>query len=1007
MSKRGNHLEFNRAGAGAALALTLAISAPTAAQAQANEDAAVKTVDAADGVQSADSEIVVTGSRLRRTGDETPIPVVILDEEEIALSGATNINQIANDIPALGQGTNANNNFGANAANAGTSLLNLRGLGTNRTLVLVNGRRHVGGSAGDTAVDVNTIPIALIERVEVSTGGASVAYGADGVSGVVNFILKDDFEGFRIDTQAGITSRGDGANYYAALTAGQNFAEDRGNVTISLSYDRLEEIDGVDREFLRRNTRFGINPANTSLTDGRPASILFDNVRLNTLNYFGILRGQNTPGAPLTFDSNGNLKAFDFGTVLGNNQSIGGDGLDSAPFTPIQSPVKRLLAEARLNFEFSPAVQFFLEAKYANTRAENVHQGLVDSFAFGDAGREPFVIRADNAFLPSDPRIATLFANNPGGVRFARFTDDLGGLRVRLSERDTFRAVAGLKGRIPGTGFAYEGYYQYGRSNIEFTDRNNRLSRNFRLAVDAIRDVAGVVPGNAPGTIACRATVAAYTLSPSGSADPVINSCQPLNLFGPNRASQAATDYVMVDLHETNRLEQQVANFTVNGDLFQLPAGPVKAVAGVEWRQEKSSTNPDPLQLITAANPLGQVYYPGTLPVSGSYEVFEGFAEIAVPLIENRPFIEKLSVEGGVRLSDYSTIGQTFAWRIGGEYAPMKDLRFRGGYSIAVRAPNIGELFTPQVGSSSGIVDPCSATNINLGPNPAQRATNCAVLVPAGFVDPLTGISKPTTVSGNPDLQEEEATTITAGVVLTPRFLPGFSATVDYFSIRIKNAVAPVTAQSIVNNCVDFFTSTNNEFCALVTRKPGGDPQAGLISEVRQRQLNIANIETRGIDFDVNYRADLTDLGLGSNSGALDLRVHGTRLFVYDEQPSRFGPINENAGEVATPKWRFNAQAIYHLKPVTLSWNLRYVGAAEIDVQDNPVETTDPQGFGAQIYNDVQARFEIPQGFTFFLGVNNLFDKQPPYGSRQVSTNATILYEQVGRSFYAGANVRF
>ncbi len=939
-------------------------------------------------------EIVVTGSRLVRPGAESPIPVTALDAAEIDLSGSTNLVYIVNELPALGQnGADARNNF-RGQSEIGTSLLNLRSLGANRTLVVVNGRRHVGSVSGQSAVDINTIPSALIERVEVSTGGASVAYGADAVTGVVNFVLKDNFEGLRVDARTGASEEGDGENIYFSATGGRNFANARGNVTLSVTYDELESIRGTDRDVVARNTFFGINPADTGPDDGIPARILFDDALINVTNTTGVLFGAVTgsigPGGLAAFDAAGNFVPFDFGTPIGGSFSQGGDGFDLAEVIQIQNPVERVLVDGRASFNFSPEHRYFLEAKFARVEATNTDQPTGDFFAFLDGDRSSFFLSADNPYLPfGDPEFDAFFATNtiPGVgplVLYSRFHSDLG-LRQTNAERDLIRVATGFDGQLPWLDTRYEVYAQYGRTDFEVTQRNNRNSRRFALAVDAVTDTSG-----AP---VCRATRDAG--GPTGDAD--IDECLPLNIFGFGNFDPAARDYVLADLQEEGKLEQSVFSAALTGVPFALPAGDVSYAAGIEWRREESEFRPDPLQ-ISGNNFDGQ-----TPPLSGDYEVFEGYFEVLLPLLAEQPFARTLNLEFGARASDYDTVGNTGAWRVNLEWAPVRDLRFRAGVAEAVRAPNIGELFQQQDQTFAGVADPCDQDNVSLGPDPSRRAANCAALgVPTDFDDPLASVTKLVLTGGNPDLAEETAESLTIGAVFTPTSLPALTVTVDYFDIEIEDAVFVESAGAIVSKCVDLFETVDNDFCAAVTR----DPTTSAISSVRALPLNIGALEVSGVDFEMVYGLSLGDGALGD----LDIRLLGTWLDKLDVIPSGDpAEIDRDAGEVGAPEWRANLSATYSRGPLSVNWRLRWTDASQFDVQDNDAENTNPAGFGSFVMNDAQLRYRFgnESRHSGYLGINNVFNREPPRGSRQQTGVQNTLYDPVGRYFYLGASLSF
>ncbi|MGH8187161.1 MAG: TonB-dependent receptor, partial [Steroidobacteraceae bacterium] len=558
-------------------------------------------------------------------------------------------------------------------------------------------------------------------------------------------------------------------------------------------------------------------------------------------------------------------------------------------------------------------------------------------------------------------------------VVLARFHDDLG-RRTYDIDRDTYRVLTGLEGELTFANIDWEIFYQYGESHEARTDQNNRHSRRFRLATDVTTD--------ANGNPACRATVEA--VQPTFDRD--IDTCVPLNIFGVGLASQAAKDYVLVDLVNRAKLTQHVAGATLSGELFELPGGRMGFAGGAEFRRETSDFQPDSLFV------QGAVFDGQLLPVMGKYEVLEGYLEVRAPILADLPGAKLLSIEGGVRISDYDSIGNTTSWRGALEWAPVADLRLRGGVARAVRAPNVGELFSPVRQSFAGILDPCDRLNVGLGPNPAQRLANCtAQLAPLGlnpttFNDPQRGVTKRIIVGGNPELAEETADSTTIGLVFTPRFLKGFSAAIDAFDIEIEDAIEAPQFQQIVNDCYDRFESTANEFCGLFERV-AGDALNGVIRNVRATQLNIAALETKGIDFTLRQ---IFDLG-GRFGDVLNLSLVGTYLDEANFLPaSNAADIDVVAGELLAPRVRGVLDVNYGNGPLTLGWRLRYIGEAVFDREEDPVEVRSPQEASAHPISDIQMRYRFGQQprFDLYLGVNNVFDRDPPSIARAGATGA-------------------
>ena len=922
---------------------------------------------------ASDDTIVITGSRIQRDTTTTPIPVTSINEEVIGYNGDTQVSDLVNELPSIRTTqSDANTNIGAEQE-AGTAFIDLRGLGIDRTLVLVDGRRHVGGRPGSAAVDTNTLPIALVERVEVITGGASAVYGADAVSGVVNFIMKDDFEGLQIDAQAGIADEGDGERYSISVTGGTNFAEDRGNVYFNATYAESESIVGQDRDYANQRRRFATNPANTGANDGIPDQILFSGTgfistppggRVQFRDGAGTTIGRDL-GGPFTFDSNGNLVAQNEGQLVESFLSIGGDdATDLSRFDLLQIPVERLVLTTGGTYEINERAKFFGNFKYARTQAETAEQTT-----FSLPNLAPIVIQADNPFVPDALR--TILADRGDTDFLVSRTNIDHGQRRSESERETLQIVAGLEGDL-ASNLSYSVHYQYGNTEIDTTFQNRQIASRFNQALDAVVD-----PDT--GEIVCRDTS---------------NGCIPINVLGPTAASPQALDFITQDFQTFGELTQQVVNATFTGDtqgVFEAPGGPLAFAFGGEYRKEETRSVEGFFRNtgdLFNAQPLDDT--------GGEFDVLEGFVELAIPLVRDLPFAEAINIEAAARVSDYSTVGTTVSWKAGADWAPSEDVRFRVNASTAVRAPNIGELFAPSDISLQFLIDPCDVDN--LGSGSATRAANCAADgVPTGFESQSLNANVTIITGGNPELSEEKADSITFGVVLTPRFLPGFSLAVDYYDIEISNAINGFPAQDVVNGCYDA-ASLDNPFCALVTRQ--GNSQFDQISSTL---INVASFNTSGIDFDASYTAPV-------GPGDLLVQFNGTYLDELTFFGTEGGIGNEEAGELGDPKFAANLRATYIWDNFTFSVEERYLGNQAFD-NGEPGEVRSPNDTGSEWYTDIQIRYRAKENAEVYLGVDNLFDNAPPLLAQvpeiRSFTGDSIIYDQVGRYIRAGVQLTF
>ena len=966
-------------------------------------------------------EIIVTGSRIARLDNlSTPSPVTTVDAEAIELSGETDISNLLRDIPALNSTLPANQST-QSAAPAGTGLLNLRGLGSNRSLVLVNGRRHVSGVAGSAAVDVASIPVSMIERVEVLTGGASAIYGADGVSGVVNFILRDDFEGLEYRARGGLSGENDGGDVLFSVTAGTGIADGRGNITVSAEHSRTNKIETADRSFAGpgRRTRIrnspelaeflGVNPeaANTfvpnqTLPISSPLGIIWLEDADTALapgfgfgNILGFSDGEvgGFPNAQVV-DETGTLRPYNRADIfVGAFESFGGDGIQANPAVSwLQPNLRRTSINGNVTFEVAPSVNFFAETKFS--RNDTQQQGQVNGF------NDDIPIALDNPFIPAGLRsqIDSLIAQGIDPViHISR--DNLDVVSRSKAEQTSYRIVTGFEGTLEN-GISYELSYNFGRTQRNFINQTLRVEDRFFGAVDAVTD---------PETnqIVCRSDLdpsAEPPIAPFPDAregfltfDPGDGQCRPINIFGRNTTSPEAAAFIFQRGTDTATITQQVFSAIVTGDterLFSLPAGAIGWAGGVEYREEKSDFEPNHLEQ------SGLAFNTQTTrreAVSGEFDVWEVFGEVSVPLLADRPFAEELTLSAAVRYADYSTVGTGTTWSTGLTWSPVSDARFRGSFGRSIRAPNITELFSPPQPIFIGAAqDPCNANLVGGGSE--FREENCNQLVGPDF-DSTQFVTAFITgrAGGNPDLDEERAKTFTAGVVFTPRMLPNFSAAIDFWDVEIKDAIDTVGGLTVIENCVDA-PSLNNVFCEAVDR----DPVDGFITFFRSGEENVAKLEARGIDFDLRYGLDLASVGR-ENAGSMDFSIIGTRNlrrndFQFQDFPDEF---EKQLGENTFPKWLVSFAADWRRDAIRLNWTTRFQskqllsGVTNQNLDGNPL-FADPFRTSNSFVHHISGSYEFTDNVRFTAGVNNLFDKSP------FVNNLVRPVSYVGRAFYVG-----
>ncbi|MEZ5983306.1 MAG: TonB-dependent receptor [Parvularculaceae bacterium] len=964
-------------------------------------------------------EIVVTGSRIARPELESVAPLMSVSADTIKFSGATNIESLLSEIPALGgsSGTFETNESGALT---GVNFLNLRNLGTQRTLVLVNGRRHVGADAtGVPAVDTNSIPTGLIERVEVLTGGVSAVYGADAVSGVVNFILKDDFEGISARSQYGISDRGDANEMFASVLGGKNFANGRGNATLGVEYRSNKALKLSQRSFGLSNPWFLVNnPAeyNSGVDDPNVP----DQILAHDLHYvytaptgrYDVFGYDTVNGVDLEFGDvilNNQGLAYDEGTYVSGFTALGGDGTPVNYFDPEFFPKTwSFSANHTSHYDFSDKVRGFVELKYVRTKAINPGEPSFTSY---------LTLGLDNPFIPQAMQDVLATIDDPF-VNLAR--DDLELRVVENNKRETYRAVAGIKGDLSDA-LSYELSFNYGRTDVESRLQGLRREDRYFAALDAVADPVS-------GDPVCRSSVDPSAEPP---VDPVVSSynpgaypstftpgpnsgCVPFNPFissiytpGANAEALAWITGSGEDVIDYGRVTQMVVQGFVSGDSsgfgFELPAGPIAYVLGGEYRKEKTKNDVSALR----NDPNALTFYGVEQDIEAQFDVYEFFTEMHAPIIEDGGlFMQSFSVDAAYRYSNYSTIGATNAYSFGGTWELVDSFRIRGSYGKSVRAPNLSELYSPANESFFGPVDPCDSTNADA--QSANTLANCAIELNALGIDPSTfipssAVLRSGVITGNPDLSEEKGTTFTVGGIFQPSFLKGVTATIDYWNIRLEDAILQPSEDSVVEQCY-LAPSLDNQFCDLFTRDSGG-----IIEDFISTPVNVGELRTKGIDFTFAYGAGLDDIFKGAPGDVL-FRITGSRLLSLETQPSLAPLLVEEAGQVETllgtnaPEWTLNLDAIWSVGRFAFNYGVNYESSLDIFTDAERAADPDISAFlktKRYINHDVQISYDLNDNFQVYGGVNNIGDRLPD------PTFFNTPSGPVGRYFYFGVEANF
>jgi len=898
-----------------ALGAALVCVSPALLYAQDAQQSQPATQEAQGATQV--EELVVTASRVARSGFNAPTPTTMVNLEDMQLGGRASIAESLNDVPSfVGSSTPATGTLSSQSP--GGNFLNLRGLGPNRTLVLVDRRRHVPTTELGL-VDLSVIPSALIERVDVVTGGASAAWGSDAVAGVVNLVFDKKLEGIKVDLQGGASSHGDGESYKGSLAGGTSFADGRGHFIAAVeASDNKGVLSQNDRDWGRKGYQLIGAPA------GSPyQQIVGRDVRLGIVSEGGlILSGSNAGKQFLPDGSLAPFQPFD-----GAFAREGGDGVYAGKFPALSVPVERQNIFTRTTWNFTDDVQGFVELSYARAQSS---VKLVQPFDFGTIEIAP-----DNAYLAQVGLPAEGFAMGRLSTDMGFFTTDV--------ENKTKRGAVGLEGQF-GDGWSWDVYYQRGETRYDAKLYNNRIEARYAQSLDAVRDPL-------TNEIVCRST-----LTNPG------NGCVPVNVFGYGAPSRDATNWFLGTQSLNQKITQDAAGASIQGEPFSVPAGAVSIATGLEYRKESIDATVDPISAASGfaiGNPK---------PISGSYDVKEAFLETVVPLLRDLPAVEQLDLNAAVRLTDYSTSGNVTTWKGGLTYKINDQLQFRATRSRDIRAPNLDELYRSEQLRFTSVTDP-ERTN---------QLTQIQI---------ITG--------GNQALQPEEADTFTAGIVFTPSWLEGLRTSLDVYSIKLKGAIDTLTPQDIVNRC---YLQNETSLCPQVVR--GGD---GTIDQVRATFLNLSQRKTQGADLEMSY-------SLPVGSGDLTVRALATYVdeFITDGV-DRAGDVGSDLA-YAIPQWRWNLGATYRIGDFTGHVQGRYVGGGKYDHQLEGL--IDDNTVSSAFYVDLSAQYTLSNlgGIQVYGSVNNLFDKDPPVDPSSffepIATNPA-LYDVIGRYFTLGVRYSF
>jgi len=894
-------------------------------------------------------DVIVTGTRFTNPNLTAPNPVTSISSVDIRNSGRTRITDVLQRLPALKQSEQSDD------FDDGRQNLDLRHLGAARTLTLVDGKRFVPGSAGNSAVDVSAIPIALLERIDVLTGGASAIYGADAVTGVVNFILKDDFEGASISGRYGAAiDQWDADDASINLLLGKNFDSGRGNITASYSFSNIDQLLSSDRDFsspeeriVFRNNVTGMSPELVPVL-GDFSNFSRDGAEILPSSFF------TGPGQSLNGDGT-------FFTEADQSLTAEVFGLQLRPQSQTHN------ASLSGHYNISEAFRPYFRGIYSNTNNES--RTLPGQFTFG----QPIAI--DNPFLPQQAIDA--FSPFPPFVTsptFNRLDNDRP--ITTFTDPEVFQITGGIKGDI-NDHLRYDIYGNIGRNDV--TIRSSQIQRDrYIAAIDAVE-----VGGN----IVCRDVS-------------VFADCAPLNPFSRSEAvNGAAYDFIYQPGETVQSIDQNIVSGFIGGDLeplgLSLPGGAVEFILGAEYREEIFETRVNEFSTTTQTDPQ-------------KISVTEVFGEIGLPIFsEAGPLLEELTLTGAFRYSDYNTSGGSSTYNVGGVWAPNTDIKFRGTYARSVRSPNVTELFLAPVFFSPLLTgDPCDDQSVNNGSQ--FRVANCATVLTAAGADPATydfdnftfgGGFLPIAgqTSGNPNLTPERADTFTLGAVLTPDFIEGLSLTVDYYDISINSAIGNVNEGFILEQCVDAPT-IDNQFCDLITRGPNGAPSFLLTTPV-----NIGEFETSGFEIAANYNFPETEVGLFQTSvtanylNKLSAQTTSDPASAIDERGIEGTDTSFFRG--LSPTWTVNFDLNWAKDKWDSNFGINYHNSVlrvpNVE-RDRATEVLEDPNLDALWNLRYQLGYSVDENARFYIGFDNLLDQKPDVG-----TNFQPA-DPVGRFLYFG-----
>jgi len=903
-------------------------------------------------------EIVVTGSHIRLRDYESISPVTTVSADAISSTGRLSVEEVLNRLPQVVPGFTASSNNPAD----GTSTVDLRGIGTERTLVLINGRR-LTPTTQYGVTDLNNVPVRLIDRIEVVTGGASAVYGSDALAGVVNFILKDDYEGFDVGYQFGQSGRSDGEEKQIDALLGGNFADDRGNITAFASWYKRDSVLQSAREF----SRIDLSGNGSATGNAR-----LPNVVTNPFPTVGAFLGGGSTSREYAFNTNNNGGVRVRDDRLPETDGNGTGDRYNFPVTNfLLTPAERINLGAFGHLKLSDQVTAYVDVMYVDSRNSN-------QLAPTPATVVPF---DPNSALLSDQARALLDARpDPNGPGF--LTRRMVELGARLQENNSKlqQITVGFRGSLPVKDWAYDVYYEHGKNDFTNITHNDVSRSKFSAGISG-----------------CPAAYKQF-----------VPSCVPVQAFGVGSITPAMADFIRLDFTDSTVFERNMVSAVANGSLANLPAGPLGFALGLEYREDSSDFIPD------LAKKQGDILgFNAAQPVNGKFDVKEVFVELGVPLLADLPAVNSLSLDTGVRYSDYSSIGKVASYKAGLDWSPVSALHVRGMYQRAVRAPSVFELFQAGDQGFPQIADPCASRLAN-GRTQTVSADTAAFCKATWGIDSATYAQGNAQVEsffyGNPTLGEETSDTYTFGIAMSPEAIPGLQLSVDYYDIRVKGYVNALEGgpTGIVLNCYAS-GDINSKACfsdqliqPLVYRDAVGD------LKTRVPIGNLSALESSGVDASIAYPIPLP-FATGPFGQSLDVQLLVTWLGKWKlDDVDYAGTIGAYNIDGAFPKYKGNVRFGYRVGPVSLSYNLQYIDAMDNQGNIPAFEDGGYVGVKSTIYQDLSAQWSINDMLELNLGVRNLADVQPRFFDVPIDQNTDpSTYDTLGRFYFGSLRAKF